>query len=85
MAKSSRREAVCQVFEKVNTGGVKLNAFELVTDYAADGFDLRADWYGRKARDGDEAIEGRYQRFLAGREHGKTDGVRRRKDPQGCS
>ena len=28
LAKSSRREAVCQVFEKVNTGGVKLNAFE---------------------------------------------------------
>ena len=78
LAKSSRREAVCQVFEKVNTGGVKLNAFELVTaSYAADGFDLRADWYGRKARDGDEAIEGRYQRFLAGREHGKTDGVQR--------
>ncbi|AKN59974.1 hypothetical protein WB44_01225 [Synechococcus sp. WH 8020] len=78
LAKSSRREAVCQVFEKVNTGGVKLNAFELVTaSYAADGFDLRADWYGRKARDGDDAIEGRYQRFLAGREHGKTDGVQR--------
>ena len=78
LAKSSRREAVCQVFEKVNTGGVKLNAFELVTaSYAADGFDLRADWYGRKARDGDEAIEGRYQRFLTGREHGKTDGVQR--------
>lgn len=78
LVKSSRREAVCQVFEKVNTGGVKLNAFELVTaSYAADGFDLRADWYGRKARDGDKAIEGRYQRFLAGREHGKTDGVQR--------
>jgi hypothetical protein len=78
LAKSSRREAVCQVFEKVNTGGVKLNAFELVTaSYAADGFDLRADWYGRKARDGEEAIEGRYQRFLAGRERGKPDGVQR--------
>jgi hypothetical protein len=78
LAKSSRREAVCQVFEKVNTGGVKLNAFELVTaSYAADGFDLRADWYGRKARDGEDAIEGRYQRFLAGREHGKPDGVQR--------
>jgi len=78
LAKSSRREAVCQVFEKVNTGGVKLNAFELVTaSYAADGFDLRADWYGRKARDGVDSTEGRYQRFLAGRERGKQEGVQR--------
>jgi hypothetical protein len=78
LAKSSRREAVCQVFEKVNTGGVKLNAFELVTaSYAADGFDLRADWYGRKARDGAESTEGRYQRFRAGRERGKQEGVQR--------
>ena len=78
LAKSCRREAVCQVFEKVNTGGVKLNAFELVTaSYAADGFDLRADWYGRKARDGAAAMEGRYQRFLAGRERGKPEGVQR--------
>lgn len=78
LAKSSRREAVCQVFEKVNTGGVKLNAFELVTaSYAADGFDLRADWYGRKSRDGVAAIEGRYQRFAAGREQDKPEGVQR--------
>jgi hypothetical protein len=66
------------VFEKVNTGGVKLNAFELVTaSYAADGFDLRADWYGRKSRDGVAAIEGRSQRFAAGREQGKPEGVQR--------
>jgi hypothetical protein len=78
LAKSSRREAVCQVFEKVNTGGVKLNAFELVTaSYAADGFDLRADWYGRKLRDGVAAIEGRSQRFTGGREQGKPEGVQR--------
>ena len=78
LAKNSRREAVCQVFEKVNTGGVKLNAFELVTaSYAADGFDLRADWYGRKRRDEVAAIEGRYQRFAAGREKGKPEGVQR--------
>jgi hypothetical protein len=78
LAKTSRREAVCQVFEKVNTGGVKLNAFELVTaSYAAEGFDLRADWYGRKAREGAGAIEGRYQRFLVGREKDKSEGVQR--------
>jgi hypothetical protein len=78
LAKSSRREAVCQVFEKVNTGGVKLNAFELITaSYAADGFDLRADWYGRKMRDGVAAIEGRYQRFSSGKEPSKPEGVQR--------
>lgn len=39
------KEAVCRVFEKVNTGGVVLSTFELVTaTYAADDFDLPADW-----------------------------------------
>ncbi len=78
LSKSSRREAVCQVFEKVNTGGVSLNAFELVTaSYAADGYDLRADWFGRRARDGEGAVEGRAQRFRAGREQGKSEGNQR--------
>jgi hypothetical protein len=35
------------VFEKVNVGGKKLDAFELVTAiYAASSFDLREDWQG---------------------------------------
>jgi hypothetical protein len=39
------RQAVCQVFEKVNTGGVTLTVFELLTaTYAADEFDLRRHW-----------------------------------------
>lgn len=39
------REAVCKVFENVNTGGVALTVFELVTaTFAADEFDLRKDW-----------------------------------------
>lgn len=39
------KEAVCQVFENVNTGGVTLTVFELVTaSFAADGFKLRDDW-----------------------------------------
>jgi hypothetical protein len=43
------RTAVCQVFEKVNTGGVTLTVFELLTaTYAADEFDLRRDWEERK-------------------------------------
>lgn len=50
--KSTPREAVCKVFENVNTGGVPLTVFELVTATFAtyadpntnDGFDLRKDW-----------------------------------------
>jgi hypothetical protein len=45
--KSTSKAAVCTVFEKVNTGGKPLDAFELVTAmYAADGHELRKDWYG---------------------------------------
>ena len=43
--------AVCQVFEKVNTGGVTLSVFELMTaTFAADDFQLRDDWDGRRRR-----------------------------------
>lgn len=42
---SNPKEAVCQVFEKVNTGGVSLNVFELLTaTFAAEEFDLKSDW-----------------------------------------
>lgn len=45
--RETTKEAVCVVFEKVNTGGKSLDAFELVTAmYAADGHELRKDWYG---------------------------------------
>lgn len=45
--RSTSREAVCVVFEKVNTGGKPLDAFELVTaSFAAHGHHLRGDWYG---------------------------------------
>ena len=45
MKKENSKEAVCQVFEKVNTGGVSLTVFELLTaTYAASGFDLKKDW-----------------------------------------
>jgi predicted lactoylglutathione lyase len=48
--KNTTREAVCLVFEKVNTGGKPLDAFELVTAmYAANGFRLRTDWETRKS------------------------------------
>lgn len=43
--KAIPKEAVCQVFENVNTGGVALSVFELVTaTFAADDFELRKDW-----------------------------------------
>lgn len=45
LGKATERQAVCQVFEKVNTGGVTLTVFELLTaTYAADEFDLRHHW-----------------------------------------
>ena len=43
--KETPKEAVCQVFENVNTGGVSLTVFELVTAiFAMDDFELRKDW-----------------------------------------
>src|SRR5215472_7805819 len=48
LKKETPKEAVCQVFEKVNTGGVSLNVFELLTaTFAADDFNLREDWEAR--------------------------------------
>lgn len=56
--RSTSKEAVCVVFEKVNTGGKALDAFELVTAmYAASGHELRKDWFG------DDIKPGRHQRF----------------------
>lgn len=47
--KETPKEAVCQVFENVNTGGVSLTVFELVTAiFAMDDFPLRKDWDERK-------------------------------------
>ena len=50
LGKETPREAVCKVFENVNTGGVPLTVFELVTaTFATYEFDLRDDW--NKCRD----------------------------------
>jgi hypothetical protein len=50
LKKQTSKEAVCLVFEKVNTGGVTLSVFELVTaTWAADGYNLREDWLGAGA------------------------------------
>jgi len=49
--KQTSKEAVCLVFEKVNTGGVPLSVFELITaSYAAEGYNLRDDWFGSSRR-----------------------------------
>ncbi len=49
LRKETPKEAVCQVFEKVNTGGVSLTVFELLTaTYATDNFSLRDDWSKRE-------------------------------------
>lgn len=72
---STSKEAVCVVFEKVNTGGKPLDAFELVTAmYATSGHELRKDWYG------DESYKGRHHRFaethsLAGADNGILNNV----------
>lgn len=58
--RETSKEAVCVVFEKVNTGGKPLDAFELVTAmYAADNYQLRRDWYGEGHAD-----HGRHGRFV---------------------
>lgn len=50
LGKDTPKEAVCQVFENVNTGGVSLTVFELVTAvFAMDDFELRKDWDEKQA------------------------------------
>jgi hypothetical protein len=47
LSRDTSKAAVCLIFEKVNTGGVPLSVFDLVTaTYAADNFNLREDWFG---------------------------------------
>lgn len=62
LLKNTSKEAVCTVFEKVNTGGVALNVFELITaTFAAEKFNLRDDWLGSVER----KVEGRRTRLHA--------------------
>lgn len=62
LLKDTSKEAVCTVFEKVNTGGVALNVFELITaTFAAEKFNLRDDWLGSVER----KVEGRRTRLHA--------------------
>lgn len=62
LSKETSKKAVCLIFEKVNTGGVQLDVFELVTaSYAAEGYNLRDDWFGSEDRD----VESRCARISA--------------------
>ncbi len=57
LTKDTSKEAVCTVFEKVNTGGVPLNVFELLTaTFASDDFRLKDDWHARRARLDTQAV-----------------------------
>lgn len=48
LSRETPKDAVCQVFENVNTGGVSLTVFELLTaTFAGDDFRLREDWDSR--------------------------------------
>lgn len=70
-------EAVCLVFEKVNTGGKSLDAFELLTAmYAAQGHKLRDDWLGdEKADDNDLRLGVKKRLANFGRAAGQVQGV----------
>lgn len=51
LVKETPKDAVCQVFENVNTGGVSLTVFELMTaTFAAENYRLREDWVARRER-----------------------------------
>lgn len=51
LKKETPKEAVCLIFERVNTGGVALTVFELLTaSFAADNYQLRDDWHAREQR-----------------------------------
>lgn len=77
LAADTSHEAVCLVFEKVNTGGKALDAFELLTAmYSAKGHKLRDDWLGRPKTDQQNALKGIHQRLSEfGRIGDETTGV----------
>jgi hypothetical protein len=70
-------EAVCLVFEKVNTGGKALDAFELLTAmYAAQGHKLRDDWLGDEKSENTDLHQGIQKRLAKfGRAAGQAQGV----------
>lgn len=79
--RDNSREAICLVFEKVNVGGKKLDAFELVTAiYAGQRFDLREDW-----GIGDLAKNGRRQRIVGSPRRDVLSGIASTDFLQACT
>ena len=74
------REAVCQVFENVNRGGVELTVFELITAMfateAIGDWDLRTDWEGGEKEVNGKRIRtlGRFERYFE--KNGSTPSVK---------
>lgn len=57
LKKETPKDAIVQVFEKVNTGGVALDVFDLLTaTFAADDYLLRDDWAARHTRLGQSKV-----------------------------
>jgi len=77
LGSDTSHEAVCLVFEKVNTGGKALDAFELLTAmYAAQGHKLRDDWLGDDKSDNADLKLGIQKRLASfGRAAGQSQGV----------
>ena len=77
LSADTSHEAVCLVFEKVNTGGKALDAFELLTAmYAAQGHKLRDDWLGDDKADNPDLKLGIQKRLANfGRAAGQARGV----------
>ena len=77
LSADTSHEAVCLVFEKVNTGGKALDAFELLTAmYAAQGHKLRDDWLGdEKSDDANRRLGIQKRLAIYGRAAGQAQGV----------
>lgn len=74
--RKNSREAICLVFEKLNVGGMKLDAFELLTAiYAASTLELREDWHGGNGRLHRMIGKDNPRRIKAHQEHGLSPGV----------
>lgn len=51
LLKETQPEAICPIFERINSTGVNLDVFDLlIAIYAAKSFNLRKDWESRESR-----------------------------------
>lgn len=53
LTKSNTLKSVSRIYEKINTGAVMLDTFDLlIARFAAEGFNLREDWHNEATRNG---------------------------------